>query len=171
MHARDALRPLVAAPMQGSQSGCCTLRDYRAHTYPFPTTKSLPLQMTIQTHLAYTSPVTSEQMLRQPKYFIFQNKNQFQPEGWPTRLINKWATMPMRHWPAKLQTSLAPSATSKLFGSPWLPRPVPHNDLGRISLMQRLPLGHIFWLPGPQISEVDTSYDFWDTVSHPNLPA
>lgn len=109
------------------------------------------------------SPVTSEQMLKQPKYFIFQNKNQFQSKGWPTGLINKWATMPKRPWQAKLLTSLVRTLW------PWLPRPVPHNDLGRISLMQKLPLGLFFWLPGPRLSEADTSCDFGDTVSQLNL--
>lgn len=80
MQAGDTLGPSVAAQTQRSQSGGCALRDHRAVILPFFTASPLhrdsnvPLQLTMQTHLAYTSPVTSEQMLKQPKSFIFQKK-------------------------------------------------------------------------------------------------
>lgn len=92
-----------------------------------------------------------------------------QPEGWAAKLINKWATVPKKHQQAELLTTVVPSVMSKLISRFWLLRPEPYNDLGRISPMKKLSLGHIFQPPGPQLSEVNTSHDFWDTVSQLNL--
>lgn len=130
------------------RAGHCALGGHQAATHPFSAASSLhrvsdvPLQLTIHTHLAYTSrDIGTDAQTVQILHLSKKKKKSMQPNGSTANLINKWATVPKKHSQAELLTTMAASVTSEPISRFRLLRLAPHNDPGRLSPMKRLPLG------------------------------
>lgn len=98
----------------------------------------MPLQLTIQTHLAYTSPDIRTDAHTVQILHLSRKKKSMQPKGSTANLINKWATVPKKHLQAELLTTMAASVTFEPISRFRLLRLAPYNDPGRLSPMKRL---------------------------------
>lgn len=75
----------------------------------------MPLQLTIQTHLAYTSRDIRTDAQTVQILHLSRKKKSMQPKGSTANLINKWATVPKKRSrsQAELLTTMAASVTSE----------------------------------------------------------